>query len=108
MRRLIDAPDSDLFDVLAYVGFSSPPKTRSARAAKASDDLVERQEQMRAFLIAVLQAYEAKGEGELSTRTLSDHLTARFGTLADAKQKLGDIATFRQAFIDIQRVLYRQ
>jgi len=108
MRRLIEAPDSDLFDVLAYIRFSTPPKTRSARAASANDDLESQHEQMRAFLRAVLQAYAAKGEGELASRTLSDHLEARFGTLADAKQKLGDIATIRQAFIDIQRVLYRQ
>jgi hypothetical protein len=30
------------------------------------------------------------------------------GTFADANQKLGKKATIRQAFIDIQRVLYRQ
>ena len=47
MRRLIDAPDSDLFDVLAYIRFSTPPKTRSARAASANDDLDSQHEQMK-------------------------------------------------------------
>jgi type I restriction enzyme, R subunit len=32
MRRLIDAKDSDIFDVLAYVRFSLPPKTLHERA----------------------------------------------------------------------------
>ncbi|MFT4582302.1 MAG: hypothetical protein ACI8XZ_002049 [Gammaproteobacteria bacterium] len=30
MRRLIDAQDNDLFDVLAYVRFTMPTKTRNA------------------------------------------------------------------------------
>src|SRR5262249_9618906 len=32
MRRLIDAKNSDIFDVLAYVRFSLPPKTLHERA----------------------------------------------------------------------------
>ncbi|MFN3673951.1 MAG: type I restriction-modification enzyme R subunit C-terminal domain-containing protein [Bosea sp. (in: a-proteobacteria)] len=51
MRRLIDAPDSDLFDVLAYIRFSTPPKTRSARAANAKDDLESQHEQMQAVSV---------------------------------------------------------
>src|SRR3546814_1595605 len=32
IRRLVDAPDSDLFDVLGYVLFTLSPKTRQDRA----------------------------------------------------------------------------
>ena len=32
VRRLVDAPDSDLFDVFGYVLFANPPKTRRERA----------------------------------------------------------------------------
>ena len=35
MRRLIDAPNSDIFDVLAYVRFTLAPLTRSQRAEAA-------------------------------------------------------------------------
>ncbi len=32
IRRLVDAPDSDLFDVLGYILFTTDPKTRHDRA----------------------------------------------------------------------------
>ena len=35
MQKIIDAEKSDLFDVLAYVGYALPPLTREERAAKA-------------------------------------------------------------------------
>ena len=35
MQRLIAAPNSDLFDVLAFVAYAVAPLTREARAARA-------------------------------------------------------------------------
>ena len=105
MRRLIDAPNSDLFDVLAYIRFTSPPKTRSERADAARESLGDVAE-MRNFMLAVLRAYTAHGEGELALAKLSALLTARYGTIADAKTKIGDIASIRSAFVAIQRELY--
>lgn len=109
MRRLIDAADSDLFDVLAYIRFTTPPKTRSDRADAVRDDgLADAEAEMRAFLLGVLNAYEAVGESELDKDKLGDFLTARYGTLSDAKAALGDVASIRRAFFDVQRDLYRQ
>ena len=108
MRRLIDAQNSDLFDVLAYIRFTTPPKTRTDRAEAArGEGLVLADAKMREFLLGVLQAYEALGEAELATRKLSDYLTARYGSLADAKAALGDVPTIRKAFVDVQRHLYQ-
>lgn len=108
MRRLIDAPNSDLFDVLAYIRFTTPPKTRADRAEAARHDAVGAVEaKMQEFLLGILRAYEAVGESELATRKLGDFLTARYGSLADAKAELGEVPTIRQAFIDVQRELYR-
>ena len=107
MRRLVDAPNSDLFDVLAYIRFATPTKTREARANTARDGVVAAASQsMREFLLGVLQAYVARGEGELAARKLSDFLNARYGTIADAKAALGDIPAIRQAFVDVQADLY--
>lgn len=107
MRRLIDAPNSDLFDVLAYVRFALPTKTREARADTARDgDAATASPNMREFLAGVLQAYVARGESELATRKLGDYLTARYGTIGDAKAALGDVPTIRQAFVNVQRDLY--
>lgn len=107
MRRLVDAPNSDLFDVLAYIRFATPTKTREARADTARDGGVATANQkMREFLLGVLQAYVAGGEGELASRKLSDFLNARYGTISDAKAALGDIPAIRQAFVDVQADLY--
>lgn len=108
MRYLIDAPNSDLFDVLAYIRFTTPPKTRSDRAEAARQNGVGLQEaQLRDFLLGVLKAYETAGEAELAPNKLGNFLTARYGTLADAKAILGDVKIIRRAFVDVQQDLYR-
>lgn len=63
---------------------------------------------MREFLLGILQAYEAIGETELVTRKLSDFLTARYGSIADARTALGDVPAIRKAFVDVQHELYRR
>ncbi len=108
LRRLIDATDSDLFDVLAYIRFTTPPKTRTARADRVrSEELGETSDDMRQFLLGVLKAYEAHGETELVPAKIGDMLTARFGSFSDARERLGDVQTIRDAFVGLQRGLYR-
>lgn len=88
--------------------FPDSPKTREERA-----DFVETsglkpfKGEMREFLLGVLEAYSIHGESELALDKLSAFLTAKYGTIADAKEKLGDVAAIRQAFIGIQQELYR-
>jgi type I restriction enzyme R subunit len=107
MRRLIDAPDSDLFDVLAYVRFSYAPKTREERAdAVEAGGLKTVNGEMRDFLLGILEAYSKHGETELALDKLGAFLNARYGTIADAKEKLGDVAEIKKAFVDVQRELY--
>jgi type I restriction enzyme R subunit len=107
MRRLIDAPDSDLFDVLSYIRFSNPPKTREERAdAVEAKGLAAAKGEMRKFLLGVLEAYSNHGEGELALGKLTAFLNARYGTIADAKGKLGELGAIKKAFIDVQRELY--
>lgn len=66
MQTIIDAEKSDLFDVLAYVAYSSPPVNREERAARArlaiSKEFNTRQE---AFLDFVLAHYVSVGVEEL-------------------------------------------
>ncbi|WDR07428.1 DEAD/DEAH box helicase family protein [Devosia rhodophyticola] len=107
MRQMIDAPDSDLFDVLAYIRFTIPAKTRAQRAeAVTNGALAATEDEMHEFLIGVLQAYAAHGESELSLSKLSSFLTARYGTLADAKSRLGNTEEIRNAFVNVQHELY--
>ena len=107
MRRLIDAPKSDIFDVLAYVRFTLEPLSRSERVegAKATG-LAGYEAEMREFLNYILQAYELQGIDELAPHRIGDFLQIRYGGMNDAKQVLGSIPEIRGAFIEIQRHLF--
>ncbi|MGJ8561844.1 MAG: EcoAI/FtnUII family type I restriction enzme subunit R [Litorimonas sp.] len=107
MKRLIDAPNSDVFDVLAYVKFTLEPQLRSERAALARQTgLLEVQGEMRAFLDSVLSAYETHGVEELALGKIGDFLKVRYGGTNGAKAALGNIPQIKQAFMDIQGHLY--
>jgi len=108
MRRLIDASNSDVFDVLAYVRFTLAPLARTQRAENArSTGLSNYQMEMRQFLDFVLTSYEKDGVEELSLNKISDFLRVRYGGTNDAKAALGSIPEIRDAFISIQEHLYR-
>jgi type I restriction enzyme R subunit len=107
IRRLVDAPDSDLFDVLGYVMFTNDPKTRHDRAdAVKHSGLANLQEDMKALLIIILDAYERHGEHELATTKLGQFLTARYGSVGEAKNRLGGLPEIKDAFQKMQAQLY--
>ena len=107
IRRLVDAQDSDLFDVLSYIMFTNPPKTRQARADRVrSEGMAETDDDMKALLLAILLAYETKGESELATKKLGTFLTARFGSVNEGKAKLGGLPAVKEAFRTMQATLY--
>ena len=108
MRRLIDAPNSDIFDVLAYVRFTLAPLARSQRVQSAKSTGMEGYErEMRAFLEFVLDKYQYEGIGELASGKVADFLRIRYGGVNDAKRALGSVDDIRKAFIDIQGHLFR-
>jgi len=107
MRRVIDAPKSDLFDVLAYIRFTTPPKTRDERAGRVRQAVEQNAStKMRDFLISLLENYRQYGEKELRSDKLPTFLNARFGTIADARRELGDLTVIKNKFIDLQKGLY--
>lgn len=107
IRRLVDAPESDLFDVLSYVLFTNSPKTRHDRADSVRNgSLVEAGIDMKELLLAILGAYETRGESELATKKLGLFLTARFGSVSEGKARLGGISEVRSAFRKMQKDLY--
>jgi len=107
IRRLVDAPDSDLFDVLSYILFTNPPKTRNERADKVRrGGLGQIAEDTKALLLAILAAYEERGESELRTKKLGTFLTARYGSVGEGKAKLGGLDAIKTAFREMQGTLY--
>ena len=107
LRRMIKAEDSDLYDMLAYVAFSTKPIKRINRAHKAKEYFNQYQSNQRVFLDFVLKQYVEEGVSELDDTKLPDLLTLKYRAIADAKQELGDIPMIRDLFIDFQQYLYK-
>lgn len=107
IRRLVDAQNSDLFDVLSYILFTNPPKTRHERADSVrTDGMHDAAAETKALLLAILAAYEARGESELATRKLGTFLTARYGSVNEGKARLGGLNAIKNAFRSMQKSLY--
>ena len=107
MQKLIEAENSDLFDVLAYVAFEAAPETRAERAtrAKAATQL-QFSDKQRAFVDFVLAQYVTQGVDELDGEKLSPLLKLKYNALGDALKDLGSAEEIRQVFVGFQRYLY--
>jgi type I restriction enzyme R subunit len=108
MRRLIDAPNSDIFDVLAFVRFTLAPLARSQRVRSAlTNGLSGYERETKSFLEYVLGNYERNGIDELASSKVADFLRIRYGGVNDAKRALGSVEGIRRAFVDIEGHLFR-
>jgi type I restriction enzyme R subunit len=108
MQRVIDAENSDIYDVLAYVAFALQPLTREARADEARIEVRRRySDRQQAFLDFVLGQYTKEGVGELDAEKLGPLLRLRYKAIGDATTDLGDPALIRDLFIGFQQYLYR-
>lgn len=106
LQTMIDAENSDLFDVLDYVAYASSPKTRAERAeqAKVIVDTHFLPEQT-VFLHFVLSHYVDVGVEELAQEKLPSLLKLKYGdSIQDAIAKVGpDVG---QVFTGFQKYLY--
>ncbi len=107
IKDMIDAEKSDIFDVLAYVAFTSSPKTRAERAETGKSRMAgEYDEKLAAFLDFVLAQYVSQGVEELEQEKLGPLIALKYGSATEAAAKLGGAATIRDAFVGFQRHLY--
>ena len=109
MQRIIDAENSDLFDVLAHVAYALPPLTRQERAAKAKVEITthfNRKQQI--FLDFVLSQYVKVGVEELAQDKLSPLLKLKYhNAIADAVADLGKPEEIGKFFAGFQKYLYQ-
>lgn len=110
MQKIIDAENSDLFDVLAHVAWSLPTVTREERASIARPSIgVHFNNKQQAFLEFVLAHYIAEGVGELDRDKLTPLLRLKYhNSLPDALADLGKPDEIGQVFAGFQRYLYQQ
>ena len=108
MQRIINAENSDLFDVLAHVAYAVPPETRQDRASRAAALIHQKfSTKQQAFLSFVLAQYVKEGVDELAPEKLSPLLKLKYKALADAVDDLGDTSQIRSLFAGFQKYLYQ-
>ncbi len=109
MQRIIDAENSDLFDVLAHVAYALAPLTREERAARARTEIsVHFTGKQQAFLDFVLAQYIKVGVEELAQDKLSPLLKLKYhNAIADAVADLGKPEEIGRVFAGFQKYLYQ-
>uniref|UniRef100_UPI004056C0A1 EcoAI/FtnUII family type I restriction enzme subunit R n=1 Tax=Candidatus Electrothrix sp. TaxID=2170559 RepID=UPI004056C0A1 len=108
IKQHIQAENSDLFDVLAYIGFALPVITRNERVKQSSPTIFHsRSEQENEFLRFILDHYIKQGVSELDQDKLPGLLELKYHSLGDAVDTLGSISEIRQLFVGFQGALYQ-
>jgi len=107
LSRVIEADNSDLYDVLAYVSFAVPTVTREERVSYQQDKIYchysDKQQQ---FLSFVLDHYVSQGVGELDKDKLPNLLELKYESIRDAMDELGAVPEISQMFVCFQKHLY--
>ena len=107
LQKMIDAEQSDLFDVLTYISFLTQPISRIQRVEQSKDKIFEGlDEKQKEFLDFVLSKYEEKGVEELGEEKLPILLNLKYHAIANAEQSLGSVDGIRSIFFNFQRNLY--
>lgn len=110
MKELIDARDSDVYDVLAYVAYTAETRTRSERAQRAKP-LIKKafaSYKQHEFVDFILDKYVADGVNELAAKKMRSLIELKYNTISDAASELGSTAVIRETFIGFQQYLYSE
>lgn len=105
LRTMIKAIDSDIYDVLSYVAFNTPPVTRKERVQHALSKLNYQDEQME-FVNFILEQYLHLGFKELDNEKLPKLIHLKYQSINKAKQVLGSVEDIRNLFVDFQQHIY--
>jgi type I restriction enzyme, R subunit len=108
MQKIINAENSDLFDVLAHVAYALPPLSREERAGNARAEIgTHFTAKQRAFLDFVLSHYVKVGVEELAREKLAPLLALKYRAIADAVADLGQPEQIGHIFAGFQKYLYQ-
>jgi type I restriction enzyme R subunit len=107
LQKLVNAENSDLFDVLDFLAYSVRPISRKQRVSTSKkqifDDLNSNEKD---FLNFVLNKYVESGVDELDEEKLPVLLNLKYNAIADAEETLGGVDKIRSIFFDFQKKLY--
>lgn len=105
-QKVLDAEQSDIYDILSYVAYNTDILNRRERVTKAKQEVQTLEPAYQEFLDFVMEQYISKGVEELDDTRLKSFLELKYSSIHDAKPVLGDLNVVRQRFIDFQQYLY--
>ena len=86
LKSIIDANNSDLFDVLEYVSFANSPMTREDRVSSAKSNIYNFvNDKQRDFIDFILRNYIKDGEDELELSKLPIAINLKYGSISGEK-----------------------
>lgn len=108
LKSMINADQSDLYDVLAYIAFAQKPITREERVSCSKTSIFSsyNDKNQQDFLEFVLDHYIRQGVEELDQDKLPHLINLKYHAVSDAIAELGTIATIKKLFIGFQQYLY--
>jgi len=107
LQQLINAENSDIFDVLEFISYAIKPISREERVARAQFDIFKLLDNnQKEFLEFVLSKYIETGIEELDQGKLPDLLKIKYSAINDATELLGGVSRIRATFIDFQQHLF--
>jgi type I restriction enzyme R subunit len=107
LQKVINAENSDLFDVLEYVSYARKPISRADRVSGSRSFIFANlQPQQIEFISFVLSKYIESGVSELNQDKLPQLLELKYQSLTDAAQNLGNLEIIKDTFINFQKHLY--
>lgn len=109
MQKMIDAEQSDLFDVLSYISFLSQPISREDRVDQNKAEMMKNlNQQQQEFVSFVLSKYQEQGVDELDEEKLPTLLNLKYKSSVDAINTLGEVDSIRSVFFGFQKNLYQK
>jgi type I restriction enzyme R subunit len=107
LQEMINAENSDLFDVLEYISYARKPITREDRVRAAETNIYTLlNNNQKDFIGFVLRNYIQDGVDELDIAKLSTVIKSKYGGIPEAEKALGSIDDISKVFIDFQKHLY--
>jgi type I restriction enzyme R subunit len=111
LRAMFEAPESDIFDILAHLSFASQMKTRHERAIRVRDHKIIFDSapniEAREFLEFVLSYYEDHGSTELIRDKIGDIIDLYGkGTTPDMIKVFGGNSQFLESWYAMQEELF--
>ena len=107
IQTLIEAEDSDIFDVLEHIAYSKKPIPRKTRVTNAENEIHKNlNDNQKEFIDFVLSRYVEGGVEELDLDRLSSLIELKYNTVHDGLEVLGNVDEIKRTFIEFQKHLY--